>query len=234
MTICSKKLGGHGPFCPPQLTTTMHSTMFTRRLEINVYVKKCGYSSNCKIVPVEILHLIAKNTLPFGKLVKSDHNKNFWYFIISVRSSPDPPIMKEIAVRSSPHPAKIDFSPDPVLSSPNPCSSLLARAIFLSHAFLRRIIFTPESRIHCKNATAGCVLFCFSEWTLVITFWCVLCELIFLVRCQRSTTNYSAGITITTVKYWTRKSVKRTIKDVRAKRLLRLGNLKCHAVPVGS
>jgi len=36
----------------------------------------------------------------------------------SVRSSPDPPIFKNIAVRSSPDPAKIGFSPDPVRSSP--------------------------------------------------------------------------------------------------------------------
>jgi len=35
--------------------------------------------------------------------------------IISVRSSPDPPILKKIAVRSSPDPAKIGFNPDPVL-----------------------------------------------------------------------------------------------------------------------
>ena len=44
--------------------------------------------------------------------------------IFSVRSSPDPPILKQIAVRSSPDPAKIAFSPDPVRSSPDPCSSL--------------------------------------------------------------------------------------------------------------
>jgi len=59
--------------------------------------------------------------------VKWDHNLNFWYFqnnhikttkIFSVWSSPDPPIFKKIAVRSSPDPAKISFSPDPVRSSP--------------------------------------------------------------------------------------------------------------------
>jgi len=38
--------------------------------------------------------------------------------IFSVRSSPDPPTFKKIAVRSSLDPAKIGFSPDP-------CSSLL-------------------------------------------------------------------------------------------------------------
>jgi len=35
--------------------------------------------------------------------------------ILSVRSSPDKTIFKKIAVRSSPDPAKIGFSPDPVL-----------------------------------------------------------------------------------------------------------------------
>ena len=44
--------------------------------------------------------------------------------IFSVRSSPDPPIFKKIAVRSSPVQAKIGFSPDPLRSSPHPCSSL--------------------------------------------------------------------------------------------------------------
>jgi len=44
--------------------------------------------------------------------------------IFSVRSSPGLPIFKKIAVRSSPDPPKIGFSPDPVRSSPDPCSSL--------------------------------------------------------------------------------------------------------------
>ena len=47
---------------------------------------------------------MAKYKLWFSKPVKSDHNKNFWYFqnihikttkIFSVRSSPDPPIFKK-------------------------------------------------------------------------------------------------------------------------------------------
>jgi len=37
-------------------------------------VNKGGYSSNCKIVPAEFLHLMAKYTLPFSKPVKLDHN----------------------------------------------------------------------------------------------------------------------------------------------------------------
>ena len=55
---------------------TNHSTMFTLLLELNVmqYVNKGRYSSNCKILPAEFLHFMAKYTLPFGKPVKSDHN----------------------------------------------------------------------------------------------------------------------------------------------------------------
>jgi len=45
--------------------------------------------------------------------------------IFSVRSSPDPPILKKIAVRSNPDPVKIGFSPNPVRSSPDPCLSLV-------------------------------------------------------------------------------------------------------------
>jgi len=77
---------------------------------------------------------MAKSPLPFGKLVKLDNNYKFLYFrknhikttkIFSVRFSPDPPILKKIAVQSSPDPAKIGFSPDPVRSNPGPFSSLL-------------------------------------------------------------------------------------------------------------
>jgi len=42
--------------------------------------------------------------------------------IFSVRSSSDPPILKKIVIRSSPHPAKIGFSPDP-------CSSLISMPV---------------------------------------------------------------------------------------------------------
>jgi len=67
---------------------------------------------------------MAKYALPFSKPVKSDHNYYFRYFqdshiettkIFSVRSNPDPPILKRNVVRSIPDPAKIGFSPDPVL-----------------------------------------------------------------------------------------------------------------------
>jgi len=47
--------------------------------------------------------------------------------IFSVRSSLVSPIFKKIIVRSSPDRAKIGFSPDPVRSSPDPCSFLPAR-----------------------------------------------------------------------------------------------------------
>ena len=42
--------------------------------------------------------------------------------IFSVRSSPDPPILKKNAVQSSPDPAKIGFSPDPVLIRAHLCT----------------------------------------------------------------------------------------------------------------
>ena len=42
----------------------------------------------------------------------------------SVRSSPDPPIFKKIAVRSSRDPAKIGHSPDSIRSCPDTCSPL--------------------------------------------------------------------------------------------------------------
>jgi len=49
-----------------------HSTMLTLLLELNIICEqKC---SNCKIVPGEFLHVMAKYTLPFSKLVKSGHN----------------------------------------------------------------------------------------------------------------------------------------------------------------
>jgi len=68
--------------------------------------------------------LVAKLAPPVSPQMKMSgsapaHNYNK---IFSVQSSPDPPIFKKIAVRSSPDPAKIRFSPDP-------CSSLLHTAI---------------------------------------------------------------------------------------------------------
>jgi len=64
---------------------------------------------------------MAKYTLTFCKLVKSDHNLKCLIFSekshhnnknFLSRSSPDPPIFKKIAVRSSSDPANIGFSPD--------------------------------------------------------------------------------------------------------------------------
>ena len=66
--------------------------------------------------------------------------------IFSVRSSPDPPILKTIAVRSSPDPAKIGFSPDPVRSSPDPCSSLEYFAKdYLWTVFPGVLLWNPEA-----------------------------------------------------------------------------------------
>jgi len=67
-----------------------------------------------------------------------DHNQKFWYFqnnhtkatkIFSVLSSRDPPILKKIAVRSSPDPAKIGFSPGPVLIRAHLCTMLKTTAL---------------------------------------------------------------------------------------------------------
>jgi len=108
---------------------TNHSTTFTLLQESALCVDKGGYSSNCKIVSAELLQMMAIYSLPFSKSVKSNVNRNFWYIqnnhikttkIFSVRFSPDLSNFKKIVVRSSPDPAKIDFSPDPVRSSPDP------------------------------------------------------------------------------------------------------------------
>jgi len=40
-------------------------------LELNLLCEQ--RFSNCKLVPAEFLHLMAKYTLPFSKPVKSDH-----------------------------------------------------------------------------------------------------------------------------------------------------------------
>jgi len=50
--------------------------------------------------------------------------------IFSVGSSPDPPISKKITVRSSPDPAKIDFSSDPVLIRAHLCPPEVAGVTF--------------------------------------------------------------------------------------------------------
>jgi len=76
-----------------------------------------------KIVPAERLSFVAKYTLPVTTNLQIHITTNIFGVvrIITpnnklVRSSPDPPILKKIVVRSSPDPAKIGFSPDPVLS----------------------------------------------------------------------------------------------------------------------
>jgi len=53
-------------------TADIDAVMLTLLLELNLICEqRC---SNCKIVPAEFLHLMAKYTLPFNKPVKSDHN----------------------------------------------------------------------------------------------------------------------------------------------------------------
>jgi len=75
---------------------------------------------------------MVKYTLLFSKPVKSDHNKNFKYFLNNhIKTT------KIFSVRSSPDPAKIGFSPDPVRSSP-------VRA-HLSYVVVN-IVFTDNSR----------------------------------------------------------------------------------------
>jgi len=68
---------------PPNIRTagtgTNASTTFTflRVIRTQHYMwslDKGGYSSNIKIVPVELLSLMAKYTLPFNKSVKSHYN----------------------------------------------------------------------------------------------------------------------------------------------------------------
>jgi len=114
---------------------TYHSSVFTLLLELNVICGQRWIQFEWQNSLTRAFVIDGRITLPLSKSVKSDHNWNFWYVqnnnietknIFSVRSSPDPPIFKKIAVRSSPYPAKIGFSPDPVRSIPDLCSSLLA------------------------------------------------------------------------------------------------------------
>jgi len=68
--------------------------------------------------------------------------------IFSVRSSLVPPILKKIAVRSSPDTAKIGFSPDPIRSSPDPCSSVVYRTGVLSSRCIlnmKRLLFQKNN-----------------------------------------------------------------------------------------
>jgi len=79
--------------------------------------------------------------------------------IFSVRSSPDPPIFKKIAVRSSPDPAEVGFSPDPVLIRAHLWHTSLAKnvTVFCCGEFPRGtqqsrglralIFFSPVSRV---------------------------------------------------------------------------------------
>jgi len=53
---------------------TYHSTMFTLLLELNVLCEQKWIQFQLQNSPRRDLHLMTKYTLPFSKLVKSDHN----------------------------------------------------------------------------------------------------------------------------------------------------------------
>ena len=85
-----------------------------------------AFATDGKIFTTELqatFHQICKITLQL-KLLMRLNNHIQTTKIFSVPSSPDPKVLKKIAVRSSPDPAKIGVSPDPVRSNPDPCSSL--------------------------------------------------------------------------------------------------------------
>jgi len=67
----------------------------------------CHWWQNIHYHSTNLQNHITTNMLDVVRIITSIQQ------IFSVRSSPDPPIFKKIAVRSSPAPAKIGFSPDP-------------------------------------------------------------------------------------------------------------------------
>jgi len=103
--------------------------------------------------------------------------------IFSVWSNPDPPILKKIAVRYSPDPAKIGFSPDPVRSSPDLCSSLAlgenATAVATSPVVLRWLCDSP--RMGCAWRIKPYIYVVRTSNNRVI----VACNLWWYQRCQR-------------------------------------------------
>ena len=144
---------------------------------------KRAYSSNCKIVSAELLLLIARYTLPFSKSLKSNNNWNFWYVQnnhikirknLSVRSSP----VRQISKNCSPIqscPAKIGFSPDPVPSSPDPCSSL---AHTQSSEWFSIISVSSEVNIVAEHAKAKrmTIMGALLHWTQANSFELVVCQ----------------------------------------------------------
>ena len=136
-----------------------HSTMFALLLELNVVCVQKWIQFELQNSPNTIFAFDGKiHTI--SKPVKSDHNSVFWYFqnnhikttnIFSVRSSPDPPIVKKIVVRSSPDPAKIGFGPDPVRSSPDPCSSLTDSELGVARLNLLFCFIFMASKISCTS-----------------------------------------------------------------------------------
>ena len=95
----------------------------------------CHWWQNIHYHLINLQNHIITNILDVVRIITTKHQ------IFSVRSSPDPPIFKKIAVWSSPDPAKIGFSPDPC-SFP-PCVWNIARTS-LSLWMLTRCIWMVE------------------------------------------------------------------------------------------
>jgi len=96
--------------------------MFTLLLELNVICDQRSIQFELQNSPSRAFAFDGNIyiTIYYRLPMTLDHNQIFWYFqnnhikttnIFSARSSPDPQILKKIAVRSSPGPAKIGFSP---------------------------------------------------------------------------------------------------------------------------
>jgi len=144
--------------------------MFTLLPELNVICEQRWIHSNPKIVPEKFFICCQNMHCHLANLWNRITTKIFDIFRIitlqwknfSVRSSPDPPIFKKIAVRSFPDPAKIGFSPDPVWSSPDPCSSLTYRSSFPCLL----LIF----KLDCYSILLGCSLM-FMNTVNVAQYW---------------------------------------------------------------
>ena len=89
-----------------------------------LYVNKGGYSSNCQIVPLPADFCIWWQNMRYhlaNREIGSQLNFQNNHIKTTKFSQSDPPSLEKIAVRSSPDPAKIGFSPDPVLIRAHLC-----------------------------------------------------------------------------------------------------------------
>jgi len=105
------------------------------------------------------------NLATLQQICKIGSQLKFWYVqnnnietknIFSVRSSPDPPIFKKIAVRSSPYLASIGFTPDPVRSSPDPCSSVVYGYGNFAILIQSKTFSSTPYPIHIQNRSLNC------------------------------------------------------------------------------